>query len=392
MPAFVRPVCRPVLTSLVLLVSGALACNGAVEQTPAELALAVSGPITWDPKSAMKQISGTRGCDSYTPTWASDGNLYTAVGDCRFKGAPQKIGMGFGRISGATGYGVTFTPVPTGDPLDWDDAAAGAGVEALGDGDAGEKAAGMLHASGRLWYWIRNIFPGGTGTRLKFSDDVTAINPQFTWVSWTLPEVGYASFVQFGKAYANGPTDYVYAVIPMRSNTTGSVSNSAYVLVPAFSLLRGSRSNLALRTNWQYFCGTSSAPAWCATATEATPMLYRAGRKFYPRGGMSWNPGLRKFMLTLVFDPTPNTTGDPTRFYGGLMVFVASNPWGPWQNVFASSGTWPGGVSTSVCGSTRWGSGDRADIPTKYMSADGKTFYLFSSGGDCLSIARGVLP
>jgi hypothetical protein len=97
-------------------------------------------------------------------------------------------------------------------------------------------------------------------------------------------------------------------------------------------------------------------------------------------------------MLTLVFDPTPNTTGDPTRFYGGLMVFVASNPWGPWQNVFASSGTWPGGVSTSVCGSTRWGSGDRADIPTKYMSADGKTFYLFSSGGDCLSIARGVLP
>jgi hypothetical protein len=33
----------------------------------------------------------------------------------------------------------------------------------------------------------------------------------------------------------------------------------------------------------------------------------------------------------------------------------------------------------------------RADIPTKYLSADGKTFFLFSSGGDCLSIARGVL-
>jgi hypothetical protein len=26
------------------------------------------------------------------------------------------------------------------------------------------------------------------------------------------------------------------------------------------------------------------------------------------------------------------------------------------------------------------------------MSADGRTFYLFSSGGDCLSIARGRLP
>jgi hypothetical protein len=28
----------------------------------------------------------------------------------------------------------------------------------------------------------------------------------------------------------------------------------------------------------------------------------------------------------------------------------------------------------------------------QYMSADGKTFYLFSSGGDCLSVARGRLP
>jgi hypothetical protein len=288
---------------------------------------------------------------------------------------------------------VTVALVPTGDPANWDDAATGAGVEALGEGPASEKAAGMLHLGSRLWYWIRNINPGsGTGARLKYSDDYNATNPQFTWVDWSIPELGYASFVQYGKAYANGPADYVYATIPMRSNATGRVSNSAYDLVPAFSLLRGSRSDLSLQSNWQYFCGTSSAPAWCATPAEATPMLYRAGRKFTPRGGMSWNPGLRKFMLALVFDPTPQSTSDSPRFYGGLMVFVSSNPWGPWQNVFASSGVWPGGSSTAGCGTTRWGSGERADIPPKYMSADGKTFYLFSSGGDCLSIARGVLP
>src|SRR5919112_1708107 len=98
MSGFVRPGYAPVLTGLLWLASGAVACTDAVNETPAEL-LAVSGPIRWDPKSAMKQISGTKGCDSYTPTWATDGNLYTAVGDCRFKGAPQKIGMGFGRIS-----------------------------------------------------------------------------------------------------------------------------------------------------------------------------------------------------------------------------------------------------------------------------------------------------
>ena len=107
---------------------------------------------------------------------------------------------------------------------------------------------------------------------------------------------------------------------------------------------------------------------------------------------MDWNPGLQKFMLTLVYDPSPATTTDSPRFDGGLMVFVASHPWGPWTLIFNSQGTWPGGTSSTACGSTEWGAGERAEIPSKYMSANGRTFYLFSSGGDCLSIARGVLP
>jgi hypothetical protein len=74
------------------------------------------------------------------------------------------------------------------------------------------------------------------------------------------------------------------------------------------------------------------------------------------------------------------------------MVLLSSQPWGPWTVVFNSGRVWPGGTSTTSCNRTRWGAGERADIPTKYMSVDGKTFYLFSSGGDCLSIARGVLP
>lgn len=378
---------------LLWLLGGCLtACSGTVDEGPQDLALTVTTTISWDSKSQMKQVAGTKGCDSWTPTWAPNGNLYTAYGDCRPKGVPQKIGMGFGRISGSTGYGVSFTPVPTGDPNDWDDAAAGAGVEAIGDGVTSEKAAGMLHADGRLWYWIRNIYAGGIGMRLKYSDDYSSSNPQFTWVSWSLPEVGYASFVQYGKGYAGGPAGYVYAVVPMRSSTTGSVSNSAYDFVPAFGLIRGARTDLTLQSSWKYFCGSSSSPAWCSARTSAKNIIFRSAKKFTPRAGMSWNPGLGKFMLSLVYDPTPNTTGDSPRFYGGLMVFLSANPWGPWQNVFTSSGTWPGGTSTSTCGSTRWGAGERADIPTKYMSGNGKTFYLFSSGGDCLSIARGVLP
>jgi hypothetical protein len=382
----------PLLATLWFVGGPLTACRGTVDETPDELAQTVAATITWDPKSQMKQVASTKGCDSWTPTWAPDGNLYSGYGDCRPQGVPQKIGMGFGRISGSTGYSVSFTPVPTGDPLDWDDAATGDGVDALGDDSASEKPAGMLHVGGRLWYWIRNINAGGTGVRLKFSDNYSSASPDFTWVDWSLPEVGYASFVQYGKGYAGGPAGYVYAVVPMRSSTTGSLSNSAYDLVPAFGLIRGSRSDLSVRSNWEYFCGSSSSPAWCSSALSAKTVLFRSGKKFRPRAGMSWNRGLGKFMLSLVYDPTPATTTDNTRFFGALMVLVSAHPWGPWQTVFSSGSTWPGGTSTSACGSTGWGAGERADIPTKYMSSDGKTFFLFSSGGDCLSIARGVLP
>jgi hypothetical protein len=368
-----------------------MACSGTVDETPLELAQAVATTITWDPQSQMKQIASTRGCDSWTPTWAPNGNLYTAFGDCRPAGVPQKIGMGFGRISGAEAYAVSFAAVPTGDPLNWDDTRVGAGVDAMGDGPESEKAAGMLHVGGRLWQWIRNINAGGTGVRLKSSGNYNTASPDFVWANFTMPEVGYASFVQYGKAYAGGPADYVYAVVPMGSGATGSVSNSAYTLVPAFGLIRGSRANLNARANWKFFCGSSSTPAWCSLASAAKPILFQAGTKFNPRAGMSWNPGLGKFMLSLIVDPTPETPDEGMRFYGGLAVLLSSNPWGPWETVFRSDGTWPGGTSTTGCRSTGWGSGERADIPTKFMSGNGKTFYLFSSGGDCLSIARGVL-
>jgi hypothetical protein len=386
------------------LLCSALACSDVVDQEadqpappaepapPGEPAPPADARIEWDPQAQMVQVPSTNGCDSWTPTWAPDGNLYTAFGDCRPESVPRKIGMGFGRISGDAGYDVSFAVVPTGDPDNWDDAASGLGVEALGDGPDSEKPAGMLHAGGRLWYWIRNISPMGTGVRLKFSDNYDSPTPTFTWVDWSLPEIGYASFVQYGQGYTDGPADYVYAVIPMSSSASGGVSNSAYDLVPGFSLIRGSRIDLTLEANWEYFCGSASSPTWCASATAATPILLEPDIKFTPRAGMSWNAGLGRFMLSLVYDPTPATPNEGTRFYGGLMVLVSSQPWGPWQTVFTSDDLgWPGGTSRPACESTDWGSGERADIPTKYMSPDGKTFYLFSSGGDCLSIARGVM-
>ena len=264
----------------------------AEELPPAEEPVPLTA-IQWDPQSQMIQVASTAGCDSWTPTWAPDDNLYTAFGDCRPDGVPHKIGMGFGRISGATAETVSFTMVPTGDPNDWDDAALGAGVEAVGDDSASHKAAGMLHDGARLWYWIRNISSTGTGVRLKFSDNYDSTNPAFTWVDWSLPEVGYASFVQYGQGYTGGPADYVYAVIPMSSSAAGSVSSSAYELVPGFGLLRGSRSDLTQQASWEYFCGTAEQPGVVLGAECGDPGLSCGRRRVHAPGRHELEPGHR---------------------------------------------------------------------------------------------------
>src|SRR3954471_18441005 len=124
-PADLDALLISVTRTLVLLWGAALiGCRDAVDESAASatLATAATTAITWDPKSAMKQIASTKGCDSWTPTWAPDNNLYTAYGDCRMSGIPRKVGMGFGRISGSVAYSVTVTVVPTGDPANWDDA------------------------------------------------------------------------------------------------------------------------------------------------------------------------------------------------------------------------------------------------------------------------------
>src|SRR6476469_3462181 len=125
----------PARAGLLLLAGFAVsACRDATNENLEARTASSIGQITWDAKSEMKQIASSKGCDSWITTWAPDGNLYTPVGDCKPKGAPEKIGMGFGRLSGSAAYQLSFKLIPAGEPQNGDDAATGAGVEAVGDG------------------------------------------------------------------------------------------------------------------------------------------------------------------------------------------------------------------------------------------------------------------
>jgi hypothetical protein len=64
-----------------------------------------------------------------------------------------------------------------------------------------------------------------------------------------------------------------------------------------------------------------------------------------------------------------------TRFTGGLAVYDAPEPWGPWTTAFYTE---------------QWdiGPGDSASFPTKWMSADGKTAWLVFSSEDSFAVRK----
>jgi hypothetical protein len=66
------------------------------------------------------------------------------------------------------------------------------------------------------------------------------------------------------------------------------------------------------------------------------------------------------------------------RFQGGLAIYEAAQPWGPWRVVYETD---------------HWdmGPGDAASFPAKWISSDGKTLHLVFSGNDCFSVRGATL-
>jgi hypothetical protein len=67
-----------------------------------------------------------------------------------------------------------------------------------------------------------------------------------------------------------------------------------------------------------------------------------------------------------------------TRFKGGLAIYDAPEPWGPWSTAFFTN---------------EWdvGPGDSASFPSKWISSDGKTLHLVFSGEDSFSVRQATL-
>jgi len=315
--------------------------------------------------------------DMWPITWADDDHLYGAAGDN--SGSP----MNFWRIRGGpmewcanTGWGVSMQLIDN-LPINPKIYCHKPNLHPT----MGVKPAGLLCLNGVLYLAVE----------LHNYGDNPAFNRQHNINAWIITSLDYGQtwnreatptdfftgrlasphFLQFGKDYAGARDEFVYAYFPAGDDGGSYWENGDYLL-----LGRVSKYDLLQRTAWQFYTGTdaSGQPQWDQDDSLAQPVFR------YPsmtgENHVSYNPGLRRYLMGNYSFLDPNGNPRPYHATGAwpestlrsqLTLFEAPEPWGPWS-VFHLDDDW--GTYGDY----------QPNFPTKWISDDGKTLLMASSG------------
>ncbi|MFI2510465.1 FG-GAP-like repeat-containing protein [Streptomyces sp. NPDC018972] len=304
--------------------------------------------------------------DLWPNCWSDDDNVYAAYSDGTGFGSDFSD-IGVTKISGMPG-GLTGSQLSTDVGQIW---SAGHNRKPTGmacvNGDLYLVVQDLAHDfndapaatiarstdKGRTWTWDRNRPMSGGGV--------------FTTVM----------FLDYGKNYANAPDDHVYAY-GLDHNWRDSFDNTVPDPVDLY-LARVHKNSVMDENAWQYMSGTDTSgnPVWSTEISQRKPVLHDDRRVYQNvltpgrardmtvlgQGGVVYNKPLNRYIYTSWTEYTFEFYESPT-------------PWGPWKH-FATKdfGGYPwthskhGGYATT--------------IPSKYISADGKSMWLQSNVCPC---------
>ncbi len=307
--------------------------------------------LGWAPQQQI--VRRGQGSDNWPMTWADDDAQYTAYGDgWGFEPrVPEKLGLGLARVSGGPDE-------PVGENL------RSPTAEQTGDGRSGVKASGMLMIGGRLLMLARNA----GNSRLAWSDDRGA---SWTWADWRFEtSMGCPTFLNFGRNYSGARDEFAYVY--------SFDSDSAYEPADRMVLARAPVARLTERDAWEWFSGldAAGAPTWTRDVAGRAAAFEHPGRCY--RSGVTWCAPLGRYLWWQGLPAGGEAGGPDGRFAGGLGVYEAPEPWGPWRTVYFT-GSWDVGP------------GESASFPAKWMSEDGRTVHLVFSGDDSFAVRRAEL-
>ena len=301
--------------------------------------------ILWAPPETI--LRRAKGGDNWPITWGDDDWLYTVYGDGsgfepRLK---EKLSLGLCRVQG--------------DPPDLvAENLRAPSLEQKGGGARGKKASGLLMVEGILYLWARNA----GNSQLASSTDHGGT---WTWADWRLStSFGCPTFLNFGRNYEGARDEFVYIC--------SHDSDSAYRRADRMVLARVPKNRIREQPAYEFLqtLDAQAQPVWTKDVARRGAVLTGPGRCY--RSSVSYNAGLKRYLWVQT------GLGEDTRFAGGLTIYDAPEPWGPWTTVFATD-AWDVGP------------GETAGFPTKWMSPDGCTLHLVFSGDDCFSVRRATL-
>jgi hypothetical protein len=216
----------------------------------------------------------------------------------------------------------------------------------------------MLMVDGMLYMLTRNA----GNARLAWSGDH---GRTWSWADWRFTEsFGCPTFLNFGRNYDGARDDYVYVYSPDH--------DSAYEVADRMVLARVRKDAIRQKEAYEYLSSVENAgrPTWSKDVGDRGAVFVNPATCY--RSGITYNAGLKQYLWCQVI---PLSTGAGPRFTGGLGIFAAPEPWGPWRTVFYTR---------------EWdvGPGETASLPAAWMSRDGRTCRLVFSGNDHFSVRK----
>lgn len=143
-------------------------------------------------------------------------------------------------------------------------------------------------------------------------------------------------------------------------------ADSAYKPSDRMVLTRVPVGRIADRKAYEFFVSLSAGGkgVWSKDIRRRGAVFEHESRCY--RSGITFNAPLKRYLWVQV-------VGD-----GGLGIYDAAEPWGPWTTVFFTE-AWD--VAP----------GESASLPAKWISPDGRTVHLVFSGQDSFSVRKATL-
>jgi hypothetical protein len=307
--------------------------------------------------------------DLWASCWSDDGNLYAANGDGKgfsLNAAPSDVSVS--RIAGGP-TSLTGVTVAQGDAVG----------QVWTAGGYNRKPTGMVCVDGTLYLALQDLstsFNDAPAATIVKSTDHGA-----TW-TWDRSAPMFSNhvfttmfFADYGQDGANAPDGYVY-VYGLDGNWRTSYDHTVADPVDLY-LARVPKASIQSRSTWQFYSGLSGgSPTWTSDIGARASVLHDDTRVYgsmlgggvgdltrLAQGGVLYDKPLGRYLYSSWTEYTQELYESPT-------------PYGPWSHFYTKDyGGYPwtqaknGGYATT--------------IPSKFLSADGRTAYLQSNVCPC---------